>query len=46
VNTRRGLKAAARWMIHEAVLDQISLARDEEQERERRETEGRDLVRA
>jgi len=33
VNTRRRLKAAARWMIHEAVLDQISFARDEEQER-------------
>jgi len=45
VNTRRGLKVAARWMIYEAVLDQFSLARDEEQERERRETEGRDLVR-
>jgi len=37
VNTRRGLNAAARWMIHEAVLDQFSLARDEEQERDRRE---------
>jgi hypothetical protein len=44
-NTKRGLTAAARWMIQEAVLDQFSLARDEEQERERRETDGRDLVR-
>jgi len=44
-NTRRGLKAAARWMIHEAVLDQFSLARVEEQERERRDGEGTDLVR-
>lgn len=45
VNTRRGLKAAARWMIHEAVLDQFSLARDEEQERERGEREETDLGR-
>jgi len=44
VNTRRGLQAAARWMIHEAVLDQFSLARDEEQERDRREAGGRELV--
>jgi len=32
-------------MIQEAVLDQFSLAKDEEQEREGRETDGRDLVR-
>jgi len=44
-NTRRGLTAAARWMIQEAVLDQFSLAKDEEQKREGRETDGRDLVR-
>ncbi len=29
-NTRRGLTAAARWMIQEAVLEQFSLAKDEE----------------
>jgi len=45
VNTRRGLKAAAKWMIHEAVLDQFSLARDEEQERDRRAARARELVR-
>jgi len=43
--SRRGLTAAARWMIQEAVLDQFSLAKDEEQEREGRETDGRELVR-
>lgn len=37
-NTRRGLKAAAKWMIYEGVLDQFSLAKDEEQERVRRES--------
>jgi len=45
VNTRRCLKAAARWMILEAVLHQFSLARDEDQERERRDTERGDPVR-
>jgi len=40
--TKRGLKAAAKWMINEGILDQFSLARDEEQERDRRETEGRE----
>jgi len=51
VNTKRGLKAAAKWVIQEAVLDQFSLAREEEQEREKkrkkkkREGEGTDLVR-
>jgi hypothetical protein len=42
--SKRGLTAAARWMIQEAVLDQFSLAKDEEQEREGRETDGRGLV--
>ncbi len=44
-SSRRGLTAAAGWMIKEAVLDQFSLAKDEEQEREGRETDGRELVR-
>ncbi|KXL46793.1 hypothetical protein M433DRAFT_149353, partial [Acidomyces richmondensis BFW] len=35
-SSRRGLTAAARWMIQEAVLDHFSLAKDEEQEREGR----------
>ncbi|KXL43020.1 hypothetical protein M433DRAFT_156292 [Acidomyces richmondensis BFW] len=43
--SRRGLTQAARWMIQEAVLAQFSLANDEEQEREGRETDGRELVR-
>ncbi len=45
VNIRRGLQTAAMWMIYEGVLDHFSLARDEKQERERREAERRDLVR-
>ena len=32
--TRRGLLAAARWMINEASLDQFLLAKEEERERE------------
>jgi len=32
-------------MINEGILDQFSLARDEEQERDRRKAEGRELVR-
>jgi hypothetical protein len=34
--TRRGLNAATRWMIQESVLDRFSLAREEEEERERK----------
>jgi hypothetical protein len=34
--TRRGLNAATRGMIQESVLDQFSLAREEEEERERK----------
>jgi hypothetical protein len=41
-NTKRGLTAVARWMIQEAVLEQFSLAKDEEKEREGRGTDGRD----
>jgi hypothetical protein len=35
--TKRGLNAATTWMIQESVLDQFSLAKEEEEERERRE---------
>jgi hypothetical protein len=34
--TKRGLNAATKWMIQESVLDQFSLAREEE-EREGKE---------
>ncbi|KYG39944.1 hypothetical protein M433DRAFT_9552 [Acidomyces richmondensis BFW] len=34
--------SVARWMIQEAVLEQFSLAKDEEKEREGRGTDGRD----
>jgi hypothetical protein len=35
--TKRGLNAATKWMIQESVLEQFSLAREEEEEREGRE---------
>jgi hypothetical protein len=35
--TKRGLTAATKWMIQESVLEQFSLARGEENERESRE---------
>ena len=35
-STKRGLLATARWLIREGVLEQFSLAREEEKEREER----------